>query len=78
MALSVETCSAQHIGDRKEQQDRIALFPHTTRRGMLMAVLADGMGGTAAPCRQQVVLKARQNLGTALGDRRLRCFCARS
>ena len=63
MALSVETCSAQHIGDRKEQQDRIALFPHTTRRGMLMAVLADGMGGHTggAMAAEQVVLKARQN-----------------
>ncbi len=63
MALSVETCSAQHIGDRKEQQDRIALFPHTTRRGMLMAVLADGMGGHSggAMAAEQVVLKARQN-----------------
>ena len=63
MALSVETCSAQHIGDRQEQQDRIALFPHTTRRGMLMAVLADGMGGHTggAMAAEQVVLKARQN-----------------
>ena len=63
MALSVETCAAQHIGDRKEQQDRIALFPHPHRPGMLMAVLADGMGGHSggAMAAEQVILKARQN-----------------
>lgn len=63
MALSVETCTAQHIGDRKEQQDRVALFPHASRRGMLMAVLADGMGGHTggAMAAEQVVHKAQQN-----------------
>lgn len=62
MALSVETCSAQHIGDRKEQQDRVALFPHPKRPGLLMAVLADGMGGHTggAMAAEQVVFKARQ------------------
>lgn len=63
MALSVETCTAQHIGDRKEQQDRVALFPHASRRGMFMAVLADGMGGHTggAMAAEQVVHKAQQN-----------------
>ena len=63
MALSVETCAAQHIGDRKEQQDRVALFPHPKRPGLLMAVLADGMGGHTggAMAAEQVVFKARQN-----------------
>ena len=63
VALSVETCTAQHIGDRKEQQDRVALFPHPNRRGMFMAVLADGMGGHTggAMAAEQVVLKAQQN-----------------
>lgn len=63
MALSVETCAAQHIGDRKEQQDRVGLLPHPERRSMLMAVLADGMGGHSggAMAAEQVILKARQN-----------------
>jgi serine/threonine protein phosphatase PrpC len=66
MALSVETCAAQHIGDRKEQQDRVALFPHPSRPGLLMAVLADGMGGHTggAMAAEQVVFKARQTFET--------------
>jgi len=63
VALSIETCAAQHIGDRKEQQDRVALLPHASRRGFLMAVLADGMGGHTGGgmAADQVVLKAQQN-----------------
>lgn len=63
MPITVDTCVAQHIGDRKEQQDRVALIPHPTRRGMLMAVLADGMGGHTggAIAAEQVVHKAKQS-----------------
>jgi serine/threonine protein phosphatase PrpC len=62
MPLKVETCVAQHLGDRAEQQDRVALFPHPQRRGALMAVLADGMGGHSggAIAAEQVVHKARE------------------
>jgi len=45
MPFTAETCVAMHVGDRKEQQDRVALFGHPKRPGMMMAVLADGMGG---------------------------------
>jgi len=60
MALSIETCVAQHIGDRKEQQDRVTLLPHPTRPGMLLAVLADGMGGHTggAMAAEQIIHKA--------------------
>src|SRR5574340_1028213 len=63
MTLSVETCTAQHIGDRQEQEDRVALLPHPTRRGLLMAVLADGMGGHTGGgiAAEQVIHKAQQN-----------------
>lgn len=63
MALKVETCVARHQGDRAEQQDRVAIFGHPERAGMLMAVLADGMGGHSggAMAAEQVLLKARQN-----------------
>ncbi|WP_026225014.1 PP2C family protein-serine/threonine phosphatase [Methyloversatilis thermotolerans] len=63
MALKLDSCVAQHIGDRKEQQDRAAVFPHGRHKGMLMAVLADGMGGHSggAMAAEQVVLKAREN-----------------
>ncbi|MBS0345008.1 MAG: serine/threonine-protein phosphatase [Proteobacteria bacterium] len=58
-----EACVAKHTGDRTEQQDRAAVFAHPTRKGTLMAVLADGMGGHSggAMAAEQVILKARQN-----------------
>lgn len=63
MSFAAETCIAQHVGDRAEQQDRVALFGHPRRRGMLLAVLADGMGGHSggALAAEQVVLRAKQN-----------------
>jgi serine/threonine protein phosphatase PrpC len=63
MALTVDTVVAMHQGDRKDQQDRVALFPHPTRPGMLLAVLADGMGGHSggAMAAEQVLIKAKQN-----------------
>lgn len=62
MPLKVDTCVAQHLGDRAEQQDRVALFPHPQRRGALMAVLADGMGGHSggAIAAEQVLHKAHE------------------
>ena len=38
-------CTAQHIGDRQEQQDRLALMKHDRLSGVALAVVADGMGG---------------------------------
>lgn len=63
MPLTIETCTAQHLGDREEQQDRVALFPHSKRSGMLLAVLADGMGGHTggAMAAEQVIHTARSN-----------------
>lgn len=63
MPLIAETCVARHTGDRREQQDRVALFAHPTHPGMLLAVLADGMGGHSggAIAAEQVAIKAKQN-----------------
>ncbi len=63
MSFVVETCTAQHIGDRAEQQDRVGLFAHPTQKGTLLAVLADGMGGHTggALAAEQVVQSARHN-----------------
>ena len=38
MALTVDACVAQHQGDRKEQQDRVAILPHPRQRGVVLAV----------------------------------------
>ncbi|HQR04752.1 MAG: serine/threonine-protein phosphatase [Proteobacteria bacterium] len=63
MSLTVESCTAIHIGDREEQQDRVAIFTHPGYRGAAMAALADGMGGLTggALAAQQVILTARQS-----------------
>lgn len=70
MAFSIETCTAQHIGDRSEQQDRVGLFAHRTQKGTLLAVLADGMGGHTggALAAEQVIQSAKNNFESgALG-----------
>ena len=41
----IEAGTGQHIGNRQEQQDRVALFAGAKAPGYMMAVLADGMGG---------------------------------
>lgn len=63
MALGVESCSAQHIGDREEQQDRVAVVPHEKYLGAVMVVLADGMGGLSGGslAAEQVIQAAKQN-----------------
>ena len=45
--MGYEFASAENIGDRKEQQDRVALTSHARHADVVMAVLADGMGGHA-------------------------------
>ncbi|HEX7634027.1 MAG TPA: protein phosphatase 2C domain-containing protein [Noviherbaspirillum sp.] len=58
----IEACTGQHIGDRKEQQDRVALLTSPRAPGYVMAVVADGMGGLSggALAAQQVITTARQ------------------
>ena len=64
MALTVDACVAQHQGDRKEQQDRVAILAHPRRRSVVLALVADGMGGHSggALAAEQVVHTARNCL----------------
>lgn len=64
MAITVDACAAQHQGDRKEQQDRVAIFPHARRKGVALAVVADGMGGHTggALAAAQVIHTTKNNL----------------
>ncbi len=64
MPIIIDACVAQHQGDRKEQQDRVALIPHPRGGGVALAVVADGMGGHAggALAAQQVIFTARNSL----------------
>ncbi|MBS1228490.1 MAG: protein serine/threonine phosphatase [Proteobacteria bacterium] len=64
MPIRIDACVAHNQGDRQEQQDRVALFPHPRGGGVALAVVADGMGGHAggALAAQQVIYTARNNL----------------
>lgn len=58
----IEAGTGQHIGDRSEQQDRVALYTAPKAPGYVMAVIADGMGGMSggAMAAEQVLRTARQ------------------
>lgn len=43
--FKVTACIAEHIGDRPEQQDRVAILTSKRNPGALLAIVADGMGG---------------------------------
>jgi serine/threonine protein phosphatase PrpC len=57
----IEAGTGQHIGDRKEQQDRVALFAAPRALGHMMAVVADGMGGKSGGsiAAEQVIRTAK-------------------
>lgn len=56
--------SAQHRGDRAEQQDRVVVLGHPRTRAAVLAVVADGVGGSSGGA-----LAAEQVISTAT-----RCF----
>lgn len=58
-AYKIEAGTAQHIGNRPEQNDRAALFTSARAPGYVMAVLADGLVGGAL-ASEQVLHTARQ------------------
>ncbi|MDR1462766.1 MAG: protein phosphatase 2C domain-containing protein [Azoarcus sp.] len=64
MRVSVETCVARHIGDRKVQQDRVAILTHPSHPGALLVALADGMGGQngGAAAAEHVIAAAHRGL----------------
>ena len=61
--LKIEAATGQYLGERKEQQDRAAIFGSPKAPGYLMAVLADGMGGLTGGslAAEQVIRTAQQN-----------------
>lgn len=54
--------TAQSIGDRQEQQDRLLFTPHEKHKGYIMAVVADGMGGRTGGglAAEQVITTLKQ------------------
>jgi PPM family protein phosphatase len=55
----IEAGTAQHIGNRPQQNDRAALFTGARAPGYVMAVLADGIAG-GATASEQVLHTAKQ------------------
>jgi len=43
--FKVTACTAEHIGDRAEQQDRVAVLTSPRHPNSVLAVVSDGMGG---------------------------------
>jgi serine/threonine protein phosphatase PrpC len=57
-SYKIEAGTAQHIGNRPQQNDRVALMTGARAPGFVLAVLADGIAGAAAA--EQVLHTARQ------------------
>lgn len=58
-AYKIEAGTAQHIGNRPQQNDRTALFTAARAPGYVMAVLSDGVAGGAV-ASEQVLHTAKQ------------------
>jgi len=60
MPITIDATTGSHLGDRAEQQDRIAIIPSKIAPGTVLAVLADGAGGYTggAAAAEQVVATA--------------------
>jgi serine/threonine protein phosphatase PrpC len=56
-SYKIEAGTAQHIGNRPQQNDRVALLTGARAPGYVLAVLSDGVGGSSAS--EQVLLTAK-------------------
>jgi serine/threonine protein phosphatase PrpC len=62
MTIRIEAATGTHIGDKPEQQDRLVILQSARARDVLLAVVADGMGGLSggAMAAEQVISTATQ------------------
>jgi serine/threonine protein phosphatase PrpC len=61
MPVSLDATTGQHLGDRAEQQDRVAIIPSKKLKGTALVIVADGAGGYKGGAAA-----AEQVIGTAL------------
>ena len=62
-SFTVNACVATHIGDRQDQQDRVAIITSPRNPGALLAIVADGMGGrTGGRQAADQVISTAENL----------------
>ena len=59
-SYKIEAGTAQHIGNRPQQNDRVALMTGARAPGYVLAVLSDGLGVTGAAASDQVLHTAKQ------------------
>jgi serine/threonine protein phosphatase PrpC len=57
MPVSLDATTGQHLGDRTEQQDRVAIIPSKKLKGTALVIVADGAGGYkgGAAAAEQVI-----------------------
>ena len=69
-SFQVNACVATHIGDRHDQQDRVAIITSPRNPGALLAIVADGMGGrTGGRQAADQVISTAENLFRDMSDR---------
>ena len=69
-SFRVNACVATHIGDRHDQQDRVAIITSPRNPGALLAIVADGMGGrTGGRQAADQVISTAENLFRDMSDR---------
>ena len=69
-SFKVNACVATHIGDRHDQQDRVAIITSPRNPGALLAIVADGMGGrTGGRQAADQVISTAENLFRDMSDR---------
>jgi serine/threonine protein phosphatase PrpC len=62
-SFTVNAVVATHIGDRQDQQDRVAIITSPRNPGALLAIVADGMGGrTGGRQAADQVISTAENL----------------
>jgi serine/threonine protein phosphatase PrpC len=68
--FKVSAAIAEHLGDRSEQQDRVAILTSERNPGTLLAIVADGMGGrTGGRMASDQVVSTATNLFRELSER---------
>ncbi len=68
-SFKLSACVADHIGDRGDQQDRVAILTSPHFPGTLMALLADGMGGrSGGRMASDQVMSTARNIFESLPD----------
>jgi serine/threonine protein phosphatase PrpC len=68
--FKVSAAIAEHLGDRSEQQDRVAILTSDRNPGTLLAIVADGMGGrTGGRMASDQVVSTATNLFRELSER---------